>query len=1627
MFLKRLIFILFLTLTWAAGSFAQQITISLPDIAIDAGSEIEIPVNISQLTESDGVVSGEWKFTTSSGIVTLIGVDATGSLLEGRNLLFNSTTGRLAFAGADIVTGSGTLFTLTVQVDEDAEKFQESEIGFQNAQLNEGTPEVSTDNGTIRIRGIAIDPKTPRNPIVEGTTFQFDLNGDVSPPVTWTTSDNSIAEIDSDGLLTAKTPGSIQVFAEDGDGLQASTDLFRIEPESLLDLTLSVGNESITQTLEGTITVSITDITGLDIQSGQFELTFPSGKINILSFDTQGTILEGSDPTTNVDGNLISIAFANSEPFSGAGDLLKINIQIPRNASGTADITPQNILLNESIGAIAQSGTITIDDAPVPVIEPLQAELTIGDIQQFNVLSGGTAPYTWSSSNSEVASIDPATGELEALSRGVTQVTATDADNFSSENTEVIVNDITMSISDYSISDGGTVTVPLEVMDVTGLGIFSYEVEIEYNPSVVAFDALATDGTLSDNISASASAENGVVTIAAATASPLNGSGSLIDVVFKRSESPGSEQETDLTLKRVQFNEPGPDAPTATRFDGSIAVEGISWTGNGDGTSWDDSANWSSSAVPGPDADILIALDPGSPYSIDIPGEVTVNSMLITSPNAQINIQNSLSVLTTYIQSGGALGGPGDLSAAGLLTWSGGEFNGAGTIYPESGMEISGSEIKVLSERSILIAAETELIISGSNLLGENDASLEISENSTVNITSATSSTFQTGTGGASLLNSGEILKSSNTSSLLTIAWDVQNSGLIEVNSENNSIRFTGPLTDDGGRYHSAAGALEFYTNGTYSFLNGAEISAAPAGTVRFGTTGSGNSDITLGGTYNVKGKTEVKSTGSGIAKVTVPASVDLSGLNGSQIYIGGSEGELNFEGTDPVTVGTLVLNSGSRLSMNSVLTVTERYDQNHQSATIESDFDINIDGDLTWSGGTMIGSGTTFANNGIEITGSNESSTKVLNARNLDVTAGTIDYRGDRLFGGNGSRFLVGENAQMNLSPTNSTTTMGLLSGSSEAPLLLNEGLVNSTRNNNVLTVNWNLQNTGTIDLGDSQLVIDAPTGILNTGVLTGSGNIIADIENNSGGLIQPGSDTDIGQLQINGDLSQDDQSTIELKIAGNSAGSTYDQITAGNLVLAGTLSVELLNDFTPDQTDRFQSLVWPGGTRTGNFTQFEGLEVDGLTLAIRFLNEAMEIYDGSFGSTPGSASLNVSVSTPPFQRNGRSVPIDATIRNVGGTSMQRIRVENFTYGAPPATGPNCPANDAYENLKCRMEQFGVTPPPPADGMEEEYPFLLQQRFPEGIGSGGSGGEGSEFTSVTGSGSSFGISGSEVCENEPINPVVKAGSPVTDADLNKCAYEIAKLALEFVPGADCFKLGAGIATKIGEGIHGGQFDLPGYLTSNMVGAINCAGDAVPATKAIKIMKTLNDIASKGQVFKMFPRHVAGQQAKAVQLALLGLQAQPALGLLTPTIRLDRSGVLDNRYIASGDSLPYVVFFENKEEATAAAQIVIIKDTLNTELVDFDSFSFGMIAWSDTSVSMQPNVLSTSKDVDLRPEHDLILRIEADLDETTGVLSWVFTSLDPETMEPTLDPLAGFLPPNEESPEGEGLSAISWA
>ena len=66
-----------------------------------------------------------------------------------------------------------------------------------------------------------------------------------------------------------------------------------------------------------------------------------------------------------------------------------------------------------------------------------------------------------------------------------------------------------------------------------------------------------------------------------------------------------------------------------------------------------------------------------------------------------------------------------------------------------------------------------------------------------------------------------------------------------------------------------------------------------------------------------------------------------------------------------------------------------------------------------------------------------------------------------------------------------------------------------------------------------------------------------------------------------------------------------------------------------------------------------------------------------------------------------------------------------------------------------------------------------------------------------------------------------------------------------------------------------------------------------------------------------------------------------------------------------------------------------------------------------------------SKDVDLRPARNTIVRVRGMVNYETATVGWTFTSFDPETMQLTDDVFAGFLPPNVTKPEGEGFVRFS--
>ncbi|GAB4325013.1 MAG: hypothetical protein Kow00127_17730 [Bacteroidales bacterium] len=142
----------------------------------------------------------------------------------------------------------------------------------------------------------------------------------------------------------------------------------------------------------------------------------------------------------------------------------------------------------------------------------------------------------------------------------------------------------------------------------------------------------------------------------------------------------------------------------------------------------------------------------------------------------------------------------------------------------------------------------------------------------------------------------------------------------------------------------------------------------------------------------------------------------------------------------------------------------------------------------------------------------------------------------------------------------------------------------------------------------------------------------------------------------------------------------------------------------------------------------------------------------------------------------------------------------------------------------------------------------------------------------------------------------------------------------------------------------------------------------------------------------------------------------------------EKSGPGNNpydNYLNNAAGLNYTINFENIGTATAAAVQVKIVDTLNPEKYDLTTFEFGNFGFSNSVFTGTATENELFAIIDLRPERPCYLKMEGYVDTLTGYTEWLFSSLDTLTLQLTLDPDGGFLPPNANPPEGEGFVNFS--
>ncbi|MDT8388669.1 MAG: matrixin family metalloprotease, partial [Thiogranum sp.] len=149
--------------------------------------------------------------------------------------------------------------------------------------------------------------------------------------------------------------------------------------------------------------------------------------------------------------------------------------------------------------------------------------------------------------------------------------------------------------------------------------------------------------------------------------------------------------------------------------------------------------------------------------------------------------------------------------------------------------------------------------------------------------------------------------------------------------------------------------------------------------------------------------------------------------------------------------------------------------------------------------------------------------------------------------------------------------------------------------------------ESTGELHLvSDAPLVIAEGSTFTNSGDLSGTGEIIGDVVNE--GVLRPGNSPGIititGNLTLDGSdpdavddsytpIGTDTVGSIEIEIAGDGgvAGTDFDQIqVSGDVVLGGTLNVDVLGGFAPAEGDTFDILTFTGSV-SGAFEHATGL----------------------------------------------------------------------------------------------------------------------------------------------------------------------------------------------------------------------------------------------------------------------------------------------------------------------------------------------------------------------------------------------------------------------------------------------------
>lgn len=678
----------------------------------------------------------------------------------------------------------------------------------------------------------------------------------------------------------------------------------------------------------------------------------------------------------------------------------------------------------------------------------------------------------------------------------------------------------------------------------------------------------------------------------------------------------------------------------------------VSWDGGGDGTSWEDAANWNPDGVPTASDDVTINVG-GTPTIDHSTGSHSVNSLscdeLLVLSGGTIDIAAASTITTngSLTLSGGTLSGTGTLTVNSTMSWSSGRMDGGGNTTIASGATLtisSGSNhdlyARTLTNQGTINYTGTgDLVVQNGVVDNQAGALIDLQTDQFFN-DNGLSNTFT---------NAGTLRKSGGTgTSDFEGPIVFNNTGTVDVQTGTLSLSRTGTST---GAFTVSSGAtLDFDGGGGTQNLN-AGSSVTGAGNL---TMGHGSSIVNIAGTYTIA-NTHIT---AGTLNFNAAASTTNLTLDGDNGVLGGTNtltvnGSAAWSDGDMEDSGTTLIPSGVTLTISGTAART-------------------IDNRTLTNQGTINYTGTGTLNVRLGATIDNQGLMDLQTDQIINHNGGTVTFNSSgtlRKSAGTGTSDLNGTTATYNF---NNTGTVDIQTGTLSLPRSGTSTGAFSIASGATLT----LDDSGTHDFNAGSSVSGAGSVTISGGASTTlniAGTYSATTTHITSGTINFNADASTTNLTLdgnNGNLG----GTNTLTVNGTAAWSDGDMEGSGTTLIASgaTMTISGTNDRVID--DRTLSIAGTVNyTGTGQWTTQQGAAIAVQSGGVLDFQNDMFVNHNGGGATSitntgtvrksaGSGLTSFDTSTS-FNNTGTIEVSSGTFRLNGFTNFSGTTLTGGTY----------------------------------------------------------------------------------------------------------------------------------------------------------------------------------------------------------------------------------------------------------------------------------------------------------------------------------------------------------------------------